>query len=137
MQIEPAPDVHRRIEFLVRELRLSHIQAQNIACFRSFKSSSRARARIWSLPRIWQQALSVPAHYCIEVLSEKFDRLPPDDQQRVLIHELLHIPKNFSGALVPHRHGGRRTFRQYHDMVESLFRLLDRKSYRVAPSHKL
>ena len=48
-------------------------------------------------------ALGIPPHYVIEVLSEKFDRMSDDDQIRVLIHEILHIPKNFSGALVPHR----------------------------------
>jgi predicted metallopeptidase len=87
---------------------------------RSYKATSRARARIWSFPKIWQMALKTPPHYVIEVLSHHFDRLSNDDKIRVLIHELMHIPKNFSGALVPHR--GRHK-RIDHRIVESLFRM--------------
>jgi len=129
MDLLPAPDVAKRIKFLVKNLSLGHISATHLICFRSTSASSRARARIWSLPKIWQMALHVPAHYCIEVLSENFDRLSPDDQERTLIHELMHIPKNFSGALVPHRNHKHRTFRHYHDTVESLFNSLSVKSY--------
>lgn len=129
MVIERAHDIDRRIKFLVRNLNLSYMSAPNIICFRSRQATSRARARIWSLPNIWQQALGVEAHYCIEVLAEKFDHLSSDDQERVLIHELMHIPKNFSGALVPHRNHAHRTFRHYHDTIENLFNMLDKKSY--------
>ncbi len=124
-----APDITRRITFLVVELQLDYIQPENIITFRSRGSSSRARARIWSLPTIWQQALNIDPKYCIEVLSEKFDSLSLDDQERVLIHDLLHIPKTFSGALVPHRTSHHRSFRHYHDSVETLFRQLTVKSY--------
>lgn len=129
MELTLAPDISTRVRFLARQLQLDHIKTDYIICFRSIKATSRARARIWSLPRIWQMALNTPAHYCIEVLSQHFDKLSADDQERVLIHELLHIPKNFSGALVPHRTAHRRTFRNYHDEVEGLFRALSRKSY--------
>lgn len=124
MQLSLAPDISRRISHLVKNLDLPHVKAQNLVCFRSTGSTGWARARIWSLPKIWQMALSVEAHYCIEVISEKFDSLSPDDQDRTLIHELLHIPKNFSGALVPHRNHKHRSFRHYHDKVETLFQML-------------
>lgn len=129
MELQPAPDVARRVRFLARQLNLEYIKAKNIVCFRSTGATSRARARIWSLPRIWQIALRVEAHYCLEVLSQYFDRMSPDDQERVLIHELLHIPKNFSGALVPHRTARRHTFRHYYDEVEVLYKSLVVKSY--------
>ena len=63
-------------------------------------------ARVWGLGRIWQQALDLSPAYIIEVISEKFDRLAEKEQDVILIHELLHIPKTFSGALVPHRRRG-------------------------------
>ena len=129
MELHPAPDVARRVGFLARQLNLEYIKAKNIVCFRSTGATSRARARIWSLPKIWQMALGVEAHYCVEVLSQYFDRMSLDDQERVLIHELLHIPKNFSGALVPHRTARRRTFRHYHDKVEAMYKSLVVKSY--------
>lgn len=129
MKWHSAPDITKRIDFLVKELDLAYISPKNIYSFRSSGSSSRATARIWSLPTIWQQALNTQAAYCLEVLSERFDKLKSDDQERVLIHELLHIPKTFSGALVPHRNHRHRSFRHYHDTVESLFRSLTKKSY--------
>ncbi len=70
---------------------------------RGIGSSARAFARIWSLPRPWQLALKVAPQYVIEVIAGHFDRLSASDQDRTLIHELMHIPKTFSGALVSHR----------------------------------
>ena len=107
MDFEIASDVKRRIKKILSELDFPYIEEGRIVCYRSYGSKSRARARIWALPRIWQSALNVKAHYIIEVLSEKFDKLGEDDKNRILIHELLHIPKNFSGALLPHRRRGR------------------------------
>lgn len=86
---------------------LGYINPRKIKCYRSFETSTRARARIWAFPKIWQDALKVEPHYIIEVISEKFDRLNQSEKDRTLIHELLHIPKNFSGALLPHRSKGR------------------------------
>src|SRR3989344_436590 len=127
------PNITKRINFLVNELSLDHISSGQIFSFRSHGSSSRATARIWSLPTIWQQALNVRPHYCLEVISERFDRLNLDDQERVLIHELMHIPKTFSGALVPHRTHRHRSFRHYHDTVESFYQSLIKKSYANSP----
>lgn len=119
MQWYPAPEISHKLTGLVKHLGLTHIDTTRIICYRSHGSVARARARIWSLPKVWQMALKVPAHYVIEVLSEKFDGLSDDDQTRVLIHELMHIPRNFSGALVPHRG---RFHAINHKTVEQLFR---------------
>jgi len=102
MTWEFAPDLQKEVEKLVSALNYSHIDPKRVVVFRSFGSKSRARARIWSLPRIWQQALNVKPHYCLEVISERFNRLAPLQQKEILIHELRHIPKNFSGSLLPH-----------------------------------
>ncbi len=116
-----AEDIKARIAGLVERLRFSHIDSSRIVCMRSTGSKSRAQARIWSLPHIWQKALGVKAHYVVEVLSEKFDLLPRTEQDKVLIHELLHIPKTFSGALVPHLCFGKRINRK---AVEALYKKL-------------
>jgi predicted metallopeptidase len=108
MEWDEAPDIKKAIKNITNSLSMSHIDSTRIVCFRSRGSTSRARARIWSLPRVWQKALGVKAHYVLEVISEKFDKLSKDDQCRILIHELLHIPKNFSGSLLPHRGRGLR-----------------------------
>lgn len=100
----------RTVEKRVRELsdgaRFDYINPARVFCFRSRGAKTRAYARIWGLSRIFQQALKIEPAYIIEVISEKFDKLPPEKQDMVLIHELLHIPKTFSGALVPHHTRG-------------------------------
>lgn len=98
-----ATDIQEMLEAIVAKIGFTHISTSDVFCFRSHGATSRARARIWSFPRIWQLALTRPPCYVIEVLSQHFDHLSIDDKKRVLIHELMHIPKNFSGALVPHR----------------------------------
>lgn len=124
MEFKLAKDIQKRINQILHKIELPHIDAKNakrIVCFRSYGSSSRARARIWSFPTIWQKALRLGPHYCIEVLAEKFDKLSYENQTRVLIHELLHIPKTFSGALLPHR--GRGRVRVDARTVEKLYKL--------------
>jgi predicted metallopeptidase len=129
MQFKKAEDIQQRIEFLIQELNLAYIKPKQVVCFRSWGSTARARARIWSMPSIWQLALNIEPHYCIEVISEKFDNQSLDDQERILIHELVHIPKGFKGGLVPHRNHKHRTYRHYHDTVETMFKSLSVKSY--------
>ena len=120
MEVSQAPDVQKLMRVVLKRTPFDHVHASKITCMRSTGASSRAYARIWSFPKIWQKALSHPPHYIIEVLSHHFDKLSDDDKTRTIIHELMHIPKNFSGALVPHR--GR-----YHRIdkktVEKLFQI--------------
>ena len=119
MDIAFAPDVKKIMSSVLKSSLFSQVDAKRIICMRSFGATSRARARIWSFPKIWQMALGTPSHYVIEVLSQHFDHLSDDDKARVIIHELMHIPKNFSGALVPHRGRHSRIDRR---TVETLFR---------------
>ncbi len=108
MKLELAEDIKKRIEEIIQKLEFKHIDPGKIICFRSYNSKSKANARIWSFPKIWQKALSIEPHYIIEVLSERFDSFNKEQQDKTLIHELLHIPKTFSGALVPHKCFGKR-----------------------------
>ena len=121
MDFKPAPDIQKRLRHILKHLDMPHVDPNRIFAFRSTGSSARARARIWSLPRIWQQALGINAHYVIEVIAHHFDHLKPEDQTKILIHELMHIPKSFSGALVPHR-GAYRRRQVHHTTVNRLFK---------------
>jgi predicted metallopeptidase len=103
-----APDVQARMQEIVAGLGMAHVDPARIVCMRSTGSQARFLARIWPLDRVWQLALGVQPHYVIEVKHERFDRLARDEQDRVIIHELLHIPRTFSGAVLPHRHAGGR-----------------------------
>lgn len=114
-----APDIKRRVVYLIKELDLTWIKASKLHFTRSNNSASNAYARIWGLSKVWQMVLKTEPAYIIEVLSEKFDCLSDTEKDKVLLHELAHIPKNFSGSLLPHiRRRGKRNF---HDRVEELF----------------
>lgn len=96
----------RKLKSLIRSCDFSHINSSRVYSYVSKGANTRAYARIWGLGRIFQQALNIQPAYVIEVISEKFVKLTSEQQDMVLIHELMHIPKSFSGALVPHKHKG-------------------------------
>ncbi len=103
MKYHPAPDVKRAIDELIVRLEFTHIVASNIHCIRSVDAKTRAYARIWGMSRLFKEVAGIEPHYIIEVNSRKYDKLNSRDQIKTLIHELMHIPKTFSGALLPHR----------------------------------
>ncbi len=101
---ERAPDVSELLVKIIDKLDFTHIPRNRVYCYRSFGSkASNVIARVHSLPRIWQQALSEPAYYAVEVLAEQYDRLPYDEKEKTLIHELLHIPQAFGGGFRHHK----------------------------------
>jgi len=103
MEWEEAKEVKRDIKKILSVIDLPHVRHARLFCFRTQGSKSRAYARIWSFPKIFQIALEIEPAYVIEVLAKYYDKLNEDQKTHVLIHELLHIPKNFSGSLLPHR----------------------------------
>ena len=94
---------HSRLRRIAAALGFTHVDATRIFCVRGYGSTSEAWARIWGLPSLWQQVLGTRPAYVVEIIEPEFSRLPADEQDRVLIHELLHIPRTFSGAIRPHR----------------------------------
>ena len=101
---ERAPDVTEICTRIIEKLGFSHIARNRVYCYRSYGSKAHNTiARIHSLPKIWQQALSEPAYYAIEVLSEQYDSLPFHEKEKTLIHELLHIPNSFGGGFRHHK----------------------------------
>ena len=99
-----APDVKRLVDEIINSLNLFHVVPQFVYCYRSKGSKSRNTvARIHGLGKIWQEALLRPPAYVIEVISERYDSLSEEEKEKTLIHELLHIPKGFSGGFRPHK----------------------------------
>lgn len=90
-----------RVRRLIKNCSLNYIDSRRVFCVESQGSSSRAYARIWGLSRIWQEVLEAGPAYVLEV-THRFAKLSSREQDRVLLHELAHIPKNFSGALLGH-----------------------------------
>ena len=82
---------------------MNHVDISRVAFMRSKGTSTRNTvARCHGLSRVMQLGMKTNAFYVIEVISEKFDRLSEADQIKVLIHELLHIPRNFGGGFRHH-----------------------------------
>lgn len=118
MNWEDAHDVKSDLKKILQVIDLPYIDLTRIHCYRTHGSKARAYARTWGFPKIFQRALQVEPAYVIEVLSSYYDKLSEDEKKKVLIHELLHIPKNFSGALLPHHTRSRNLGR----LASSLFK---------------
>ncbi len=101
---EKAPDVEASALKIIMLLGLKHIDTSRLYFYRSNGSKARGvQARIHGIGRIWFDALNIEPRYIIEVLSEQFDRLDSEEKDKVIIHELMHIPSGFSGGFVPHK----------------------------------
>lgn len=103
MNYKIAPEIKKTVAVLVKKLGLSHIKINNIYCIRSFDAKTRAYARIWGMSRLFTEVTGIEPNYIIEVNNRQFEKLSEREKIKTLIHELMHIPKTFSGALLPHR----------------------------------
>jgi predicted metallopeptidase len=103
IKYELANDIMARLYDIAKTLGMEHLRLSGIYAVKSRGSSSRRTlARCHALGKIWQLSLGIKAVYIIEVISEKFDKMSRDEQDKVLIHELLHIPLSFGGGFKHH-----------------------------------
>ena len=101
---EFAQDLQEKAERISKVL-FPHIKLGFFKCFRSSGSASRRTiARCHGLAKIMQKAIGCSAHYAIEFISERFDKLSSEEQIKVIIHELMHIPENFGGGFKHHNY---------------------------------
>ena len=103
MNYKLAPEIKREIRVLIKELKFTYIKPNQIHCIRSFDAKTRAYARIWGMSRLFKEVVGLEPNYIIEVIAQRFDKLSEREKIKTLIHELMHIPKTFSGALLSHR----------------------------------
>jgi len=95
----------QRIAEDISRLLFPYIDIKRIKCFRSQGSSTkRTIARCHAMGKVMQLTVGVGAHYALEFLVEKFDRLSQEEKVKVVIHELMHIPKTFGGGFRHHDH---------------------------------
>ena len=100
----PAPDIKERVGHIIDLLRFDHVRPESVYCVRSRGSkAARTIARIHGLSRIWQDAMETEPKYIIEIIAERFDVLSNENQERTLIHEVLHIPHGFKGGFRHHK----------------------------------
>jgi predicted metallopeptidase len=104
IRYELAPDIESQLKRIARRLKMNHIDLGRVKGIRSYGSSSvGVIARCHALPKVMQLALDIQAHYVIEILSEAYSRLPKEEQVKILIHELMHIPETFGGGFRMHK----------------------------------
>ncbi len=102
MKYEPALDIQEKVEEISKFL-FPHVDLTRTKCFRSYGSSSRGTiARCHALGKIMQEAIGIRAVYALEFISERFDKLPEEEKLKIIIHELMHIPKTFGGGFKHH-----------------------------------
>jgi len=103
IKYQNAGDIKERARRVIAKLGWNHINIDEVGFLRSHGSSSRGTiARCHALSRPLQIGLNREGFYTIEVLSERFDKLSEDEQLKVIIHELMHIPKAFGGGFIHH-----------------------------------
>ena len=104
MKYEEAPDIQQIAEE-ISNLLFPHVKLERVKCFRSVGTSSRGTiARCHTIGKLMQKAMNTNAFYALEFISERFDRLSKEDQIKVIIHELMHIPATFGGGFRHHDH---------------------------------
>jgi len=100
----PAPEIKERIMLIIDLLRFDHVKPESIYTVRSRGSKARRTiARIHGLGRIWQMAMDLEPTYIVEVIAERYNYLTPEDRDRTIIHELMHIPQSFKGGFRHHK----------------------------------
>ena len=120
MRYEYASDLQERMEEIVKILSMAHVDTNRVKCFRSFGSASkRTIARCHTVGKLMQKAMNSKAHYAIEFL-ELFEKMSKEEQDKVIIHELLHIPKTFGGGFRQHDFVCEKNVREMHKMFVSM-----------------
>lgn len=103
IKYELAEDIMARLVDIARAISMVHVKFSGVYAIRSRGSSARGTiARCHALSRIWQKVLGIKAVYIIEVIYEQFDKMSREEQDKTLIHELMHIPKSFGGGFIHH-----------------------------------
>jgi predicted metallopeptidase len=104
IRYELAPEIETKLKRITRKLKMDHIDLDRVRGVRSYGSTGKGIiARCHALPKVMQLALGIDAHYVIEILSENYNRLSKEEQIKILIHELMHIPETFGGGFRMHR----------------------------------
>jgi len=92
-----------RLYDIAKVIGMPHVKFSGVYAVRSQGSQAVGTiARCHALGKIWQKCLDINAVYIIEIISEQFDSMDREGQDKTLIHELMHIPKSFGGGFKHH-----------------------------------
>ena len=120
MKYTDAPDLKERMMDIVKTLQMGHIDLSRVECLRSSGSSTkRTIARCHALGKVMQKAMKTNAFYTIEFL-EPFEKMNKTEQNKVIIHELMHIPQTFGGGFRHHDFVCDRNVEQFYDRYQNI-----------------
>ena len=120
MKYEFDEEIQLKAEEISRML-FPHVKLEYVKCFKSYGTSSkRTIARCHALGKLMQKALATNAFYALEFLSERFDKLDEEEQIKVIIHELMHIPKTFGGGFKHHNFVTEKNVNLYYKFYKKL-----------------
>ena len=105
MKYKVAQDLKQQALDIIAKLGFDHVRPEYFECIRSQGSSTkRVIARCHGLNRVMQLGLKREAFYVLEFLIERFEKMTEEDKTKVIIHELMHIPKAFGGGFRHHNY---------------------------------
>ena len=120
MRYEFDSEIQKKAEEIAKIL-FPHVQLNNVRCYRSYGTSSkRIIARCHALGKLMQKAMVRQAFYVLEFLSERFDKFDEEEKTKIIIHELMHIPKCFGGGFKHHNLVTNRNVNKYYNVYKIL-----------------
>ena len=97
VRYEEALDLKIRAKEIADKLNLKHLDFERIFFYR-YSCKTRTIAKVIGFPKALRLPFpEIEPYYVIVVNEHNFSRLNKREQDQTLLHELLHIPKNFSG----------------------------------------
>ena len=104
IKYERGDDLKKIAREIVEKLGWVHVDLDNVGFIRSHGSKSRGViARCHALGKAMQLGMNrQKSFYVLEFISKRFDTLSQEEQIKVIIHELMHIPKTFGGGFKHH-----------------------------------
>ncbi len=124
-----APDIKKRAEEIIAKLNWTHVLLEHISFLRSTGSKAKYTiARCHALGKAMQVGMGrKKGFYLIEVIHEKFDNLSKEEQTKVIIHELMHIPKSFGGGFIHHdkvhEKSVKEVYEKYHKLKKDKYKI--------------
>jgi len=122
IRYEYAPDIEKIARDVVSRMNWNYIKLEHIGFLRSLNSKSRGTiARCHAMGKAMQIGMGRnTSFYVIEVISKRFDKLSEKDKIKVIIHELMHIPKSFGGGFKHHNIVTERNVKNIYEKYEQL-----------------
>lgn len=133
LKFSHAPESMRLLteDFIANIPEFRHLDAKRVHIIFSNSRTKRALALCHAFSQRLRFVLNMEPHYVIELIERRWQKLSVRDRAKVLIHELYHIPRTFSGNLRNHNDCGFCTSFTGHSIEDSLLDNYAKKHLRM------